>query len=73
MAMAARSSDCRFEQRAGARRFQHSLPPSHVGEPRQDENVGIVERRHCRPIIGNLRFDDDLVLAVSGALEAVLQ
>ena len=63
------------EQRAGARRFQHHLvaAPSHVREPRQDENVGIAELRRSRPIIGNLRFDDDLVLVVSRVPEAVLQ
>ena len=55
------------EQRAGARRFQNHLvaAPPQVCEPRQDENVGIAERRRLRPIIGNLRLDDDLVLAVS--------
>ena len=32
-----------FEQRAGARRFQHHLvaAPSHVGEPRQDKSVAL--------------------------------
>ena len=50
-----------LEQRAGARRFQHHLvaAPPHVREPRQDENVGIAELRRSRPIIGNLRLDDD--------------
>ncbi len=64
-----------FEQRAGARRFQHHLvaAPSHVREPRQDESVGIAELRRSRPIIGNLRFDDDQILAVARAPEAVLQ
>ena len=64
-----------LEQRAGARRFQDHLvaAPSHVCEPRQDENVGIAELRRSRPIIGNLRLDDDLVLAVARAPEAVLQ
>ena len=64
-----------FEQRAGARQFQNHLvaAPSHVREPRQDESVCIAELRHSRPIIGNLRFDDDQVLAVSRAPEAVLQ
>ena len=47
--------------------------PSHVREPRQDESVGIAELRRLRPIIGNLRFDDDQVLAVARAPEAVLQ
>ena len=64
-----------FEQRAGARQFQHHLvaAPSHVREPRQDERVCISELRRSRPIIGNLRFDDDQVLAVARAPEAVLQ
>ena len=64
-----------LEQRAGARRFQDHLgaAPSHVREPRQDESVGIAELRRLRPIIGNLRFDDDQVLAVARAPEAVLQ
>src|SRR5215471_7840013 len=64
-----------FEQRAGARRFQDHLigAPSHVRESREDENVGIVELWHSRPIIGNLRLDDDLVLPVSRAPKAVLQ
>jgi hypothetical protein len=63
------------EQRAGARRFQHHVvaAPSHVGEPRQDENVGIAELWRCRPVVGNLRFDDDLVLVASCGPEAVLQ
>src|SRR5580704_8812713 len=64
-----------LEQRAGARRFQDHLgaAPSHVREPRDDERVGIAELRRLRPIIGNLRFDDDQVLAVARAPEAVLQ
>ena len=64
-----------FEQRAGARRFQDHLgaAPSHIREPRQDESVGIAELRRLRPIIGNLRFDDDQVLAIVRASEAVLQ
>ena len=64
------------EQRAGARRFQHHLvaAPPHICEPRQDENVGIAELRRLRPIIGNLRLDDDLVLAARArAPEAVFQ
>ena len=62
------------EQRPGARRFQHHLvaAPSHVGKPRQDENLGIAERRRLRPVVANLRFDDDLVL-VARSLDAVLQ
>ena len=49
------------EQRSGARRFQHHrvAAPPHVGEARQDENLGIAERRRLRPIVGNLRLDDD--------------
>ncbi len=63
-----------LEQRAGARRFQHHLvaAPAHVGKPRQDENVGIAEPRRSRPIIGNLRFDNDLII-VRRASETVLQ
>ena len=64
-----------LEQRAGARRFQDHLgaAPSHVREPRQDESAGIAELRRSRPIIGNLRFDDDQVPAVGRAPKAVLQ
>src|SRR5579862_4490473 len=42
-----------LEQRAGARRFQHHVvaAPPHVREPRQDENVGIVDWRRLRPVI----------------------
>src|ERR1700686_3138730 len=56
-----------FEQCAGARRFQDHLvaAPSHVREPRQDDNVGVAELWRSWPIIGDLRFDDDLVLVVS--------
>ena len=62
------------EQRAGARRFQHHLvaAPPHVGEPRQDENLGIAERRRLRPIVGNLRLDDDRV-RVARSPDGVLQ
>src|ERR1700677_5315515 len=64
-----------FEQRAGARRLQHHLvaAPSHEREPRQDESLGTAELRRLRPIIGDLRFDNDQVLAVARAPEAVLQ
>src|SRR3984893_10557594 len=64
-----------FEQRAGARRFQDYLviAPSHVCEPRQDKSIRIAELRRSRPIIGNLRFDDDHVLADARAPEGVLQ
>ena len=55
------------EQRAGARRLQHEfvVAPSHIGKSRQDKNVGVAERRRCRPIVAHLRFDDDLVRAAS--------
>ena len=38
-----------FEQRAGARRFQHHLvaAPPQIREPRQDESVGVAELRRC--------------------------
>ena len=64
-----------FEQRASAWRFHDHLvaAPSHEREPRQDESLGIAELRRLRPIIGNLRFDDDQVLAVARAPEAILQ
>ena len=67
------------EQRAGARRLQDHLvaAPAQVREPRQDENVGLADLLRSRPIVGNLRLDDDLVLAlilaVARAPEAVLQ
>ena len=64
-----------LEQCAGARRFQHHLvgAPPHVGETRQHEHVGIAKRRRLRPIIRNLRLDDDLILAASRAAKAVFQ
>ena len=64
-----------FEQRAGAWRFEDHLvaAPSHEREPRQDESLGIAELRCLRPVIGNLWFDDDQVLAVRRAPESVLQ
>ena len=64
-----------LEQRPGARRFQDHFgaAPSQVGEPRQDESVGVAELRRLRPIIGHLRFDDHQVLAVARAPESVLQ
>ncbi len=57
------------EQRAGARRFQHHViaAPPHIREPRQGERVGVAQLRRLRPIIGNLRLDDDQVLAGSRA------
>ena len=63
------------EQRTGARRFQHHLvaAPSQISEPRQHDRFGIAELRRLRPIIRQLRFDDDLVLAVTRVPEAVLQ
>jgi hypothetical protein len=63
-----------LEQRAGARRFQHKLctAPSHIGEPRQENNIGITKRRCHRPIIRNLWFDDDRVVAAR-VLQAVLK
>ena len=63
------------EQRAGARRFQDHLiaAPPQIGEPRQHDHFGIAELWRLRPIIGDLRFDDDLVLVVARVPEAVLQ
>jgi hypothetical protein len=63
------------EQRARTRRFQHHLvaAPSHIREPRQNESVGVAKFRRLRPIVWNLRFDDDEVLGVSRARKAVLQ
>src|ERR1700683_3315778 len=61
-----------FEQRAGGQRHPGAAP-SQEREPRQDESLGIAELRRLGPIIGNLRFDDDQVLAVARAPEAVLQ
>ena len=63
------------EQRAGARRFQHHLvpAPAQIGKPRQHDRVGIAEISRSRPVIGNLRFDDDLVVFFAGASEAVFQ
>src|SRR5580704_7005616 len=63
------------EQCAGARRFQNELvaAPAHIGEPRQHENVRTIELRRSRPIIGNLRFDDDLIRAALRAPEAIFQ
>ena len=62
------------EQRAGARRFQHHLvaAPPHIGKARQDKDVAIAERRRCRPIIGDLRLDDNLVFSVAPSPDAVL-
>ncbi len=62
------------EQRGGARRFQHHLEaaPPQIGEARQHERVEIAEPPHARPIVGDLRLDDDPVLGVGRAREAVL-
>ncbi|MGC2785191.1 MAG: hypothetical protein WA397_15455 [Roseiarcus sp.] len=63
------------EQRGGSRRFEDHLAatPSHVREPRQDESVGSAELRCLRPIIGNLRLDDDQILGAARTPEAVFQ
>ena len=63
------------KQRAGTRRFQHHLiaASSQIGEARQHDGVGRAKLWHSRPIIRNLRFDDDLIVAVMGLPEAVLQ
>ena len=57
----------------GDSRTISSAAPPHVREPRQDESVGSAEFRRLRPIIGNLRLDDNQVLGVARAPEAVLQ
>ena len=51
------------KQRSGARRFQHHrvAAPPQIGKARQGENLGISERRRLRPIVRDLRFDDDSV------------
>ena len=63
------------EQRGGARRFQDHLvaAPAQIGKPRQHDQIGAAERRHLRPVIGNLRFDDDLVAGFIRTREAVFQ
>ncbi len=63
------------KQRAGARRFQNHLiaAPPQVSEPRQNDSLGSAELWRSRPIIGNLRFDDDLILIVAQVPEAVFQ
>ena len=60
------------EQRAGARRFQHHLvaATAHIRKPRQHQDVGIAERRRSRPIIRDLRLDDDQVRALGERREA---
>ena len=62
------------EQRSGARRFQHDrvAAPSQVGEPRQHEHVGLAQPRRRRPIVGDLRLDDDRIL-VACAPQGILQ
>jgi hypothetical protein len=64
-----------LEQCAGARRFQDHVvaAPPHIREPRQGENVVLAELRQPRPIVGNLRLDDDLVCSVTRAAEAIFQ
>ena len=63
------------KQRAGARQFQHEIvgAPPQVGEARQHEHVGIVERGQPRPVVGHLRLDHDHVRAVPAAREAVFE
>jgi hypothetical protein len=66
------------EQRACSRRFQDHLvaAPAQICEPRQDENVGLAELRHLRPVIRHLRLDDDVILALRltvACAEAILQ
>jgi hypothetical protein len=63
------------EQRTGARRFQHHLvaAASQIRKARQDDRVGRGKLWHSRPIIGNLRFDDGVVVVVIGVSEAELQ
>jgi len=63
------------EQRAGARRFQHHVmaAPSQIREPGQHDHLGIAELWRSRPVVGNLRFDDDLVVTITRGPEAVLQ
>ena len=63
------------EQRTGTRRFQHHLvaAPAQVSEPGEDNDICATECRHSRPIVRNLRLDDDEVLGFWGAREAVFQ
>ena len=58
---------------AGARRFEHHLvgTPSDVREPRQDENVVVIERGDSRPVIGDQGLDDDLILTGSRTYQLV--
>ena len=60
------------EQRGGARRFQNQVVAAspQIGEPRQDERVGVAKLRGLRPVIGGLRLDGDKVRA-AGAAEPV--
>ena len=62
-----------FEQGAGTRQFQnHSVgAPPHIGKPRKHQSIGVAELRQARPIVRQLRLDDDQIL-VSRAPEAVL-
>ena len=63
------------EQHAGTRRFQHHLAAAsaHVSKTRQYENIGIAELVNTRPIIGELRFDDDEVVVAPRATQAVFE
>src|ERR1700686_131410 len=63
------------EQRLGARRFQHHLiaAPPQISEARQCNDVTIAELCRSRPIIGNLRLDDDLVCFGARGPEAIFQ
>ena len=63
------------KQRAGTRRFEDhlSIASPHVSEPRQNESARLGERRHSRPIVGELGFDDDEVLAALRACKPVFQ
>jgi len=72
------SRNCRIansKQGTGARRFQHHLiaTPSQIRKSRQHDDIGVAERRRLRPIVGNLGLDDDPVLVVIRATEAIFQ
>ena len=74
-----REGNCNFrianpKQRASQRRFQNHVvaAPPHVSKSRQSEHVSTVQLRHARPIVGNLWFDDDLII-VARAPERELQ
>src|SRR5262249_31196114 len=61
------------EKGTGAWRLQHQIiaTPAHIGEPRQGEKIDLVRPRYPRPVVGDLRLDNDPLS--SRALEAVLQ